>query len=237
MAPGRSAADGNRLDARALLRSNDLFRGLDAAALEEIVDLGYSTPMRQGEILYLQGDPGACLFVVLAGEVRISASGPDGQELHLNTLSAGDVMGEIALMDGGSRTATATATRDGRLFRIDRVDFLGLAERTPDITWQLLQLLCRRVRWTSTLLADSVFLSPEARLAKRLLAIAAATGTPVPGGHEIRLSQTELAGYLNLARQFVNRMLQTLQSEGVVELGRGRMIIRDPDRLLRLSAG
>lgn len=230
-------SEGGRPDPRALLRANDLFRGLDETALDEIVALGYSRPMRQGDVLYLQGDPGDCLFVILAGEVRISANGPDGQELHLNTLSAGDVMGEIALMDGGTRTATATATRDGRLFRIDRVDFLGLAERMPEISWQLLQLLCKRVRWTSTLLADSVFLSPEARLAKRLLAIAAATGTPAEDGYEIRLSQTELAGYLNLARQFVNRMLQSLQSDGIVRLGRGRMAIRDPDRLLKLAAG
>ncbi len=230
-------SEGGRPDPRALLRANDLFRGLEEAALDEIVDLGYSRPMRQGDVLYLQGDPGDCLFVILAGEVRISANGPDGQELHLNTLSAGDVMGEIALMDGGTRTATATATRDGRLFRIDRVDFLGLAGRMPEISWQLLQLLCKRVRWTSTLLADSVFLSPEARLAKRLLAIAAATGTPAEDGYDIRLSQTELAGYLNLARQFVNRMLQSLQSDGIVRLGRGRMAIRDPDRLLKLAAG
>jgi len=231
---GRSGR--NHAGARLLLSANALFRDLPPAVLDELNGLGYVRTMASGDILYLQGDPGDGLFLILSGTVRISAMGPDGQELHLNTLSSGDVMGEIALMDGGLRTATATVTQHGELFCIDRADFLKLVAREPDITWQLLQLLCRRVRWTSTLLADSVFLSPEARLAKRLLAIAAVSSHSVDGGQELRISQSDLAGYLNLTRQFVNRMLRSLEEDGVVALGRGRVIIRDADALLRLSA-
>lgn len=227
--------DAGRLGAKALLRANALFRELPRATLDHIVQLGYTRPMAQGDLLYLQGDPGDGLYLILSGEVRISATGAQGQELHLNTLSAGDVMGEIALMDGGSRTATATATRTGMLFCVDRADFLGLVDRQPEITWQILQLLCRRIRWISSLLEDSAFLSPEGRLAKRLLAIAGAAGTDTVRGPELRISQSDLAGYLNLTRQFVNRLLQQLQREGIVELGRGRVLIIDPDRLLKLA--
>jgi len=227
---------GKHLGARLLLSANALFRDLPPAVLDELNALGYVCTMTSGDILYLQGDPGDGLFLILSGTVRISAMGPDGQELHLNTLSSGDVMGEIALMDGGPRTATATATGSGTLFCIDRADFLKLVAREPDVTWQLLQLLCRRVRWTSTLLADSAFLSPEARLAKRLLALAAASSHAVEGGLELRISQSDLAGYLNLTRQFVNRLLRSLEDSGVVTLGRGRLVIRDADALLRRSA-
>lgn len=231
---GKAAAAG-RLEAGALLRANALFRDLPRDALAHIVRLGYTRRMTQGELLYLQGDSGDGLYLILSGEVRISAMGAEGQELHLNTLSVGDVMGEIALLDGGQRTATATAIRAGMLFCVDRADFLELVDRQPEITWQILQLLCRRVRWISTLLEDSAFLAPEGRLAKRLLAIAGTAGRETPEGREVRISQAELAGYLNLTRQVVNGLLRRLQRDGIVELGRGRLVIRDPDRLLRIS--
>lgn len=227
--------ESGQLGARALLRANALFRDLPRDTLAFIARLGYTRPMRQGEILYLQGDAGDGLFLILSGEVRISATGAEGQELHLNTLTAGDVMGEIALIDGGRRTATATAIRTGTLFCIDRADFLELVARQPEITWQILQLLCQRVRWTSSLLEDSAFLAPEARLAKRLLAIAGAAGAATDQGVEVRISQEDLAGYLNLTRQVVNRLLQQLQKDGIVDVGRGRLVIRDPDRLLTRS--
>jgi CRP-like cAMP-binding protein len=232
---GSHDTDNGRLGARALIRANALFRDLPRLTVQQIVDLGYTRRMKGGEILYLQGEPGDRLYLILSGEVRISATGPEGQELHLNTLSAADVMGEIALMDGGTRTATATGTQPGVLFCIDRTDFLGLIARQPDITWQILQLLCQRVRWTSSLLEDSAFLSPEGRLAKRLLAIAGTSGVNTPEGRELRLSQSDLAGYLSLTRQVVNRMLQALRRDGILDLGRGRLVIRDADRLLKLS--
>jgi len=223
----------SKLGAAGFLKSNPLFGNLSEEALNEVTALGYTRSVKRGEVLYLQGDPGDRLFLVLSGEVRISADGPDGQQLHLNTLGPGDINGEIALMDGGKRTASATMTQDGMMFCIDRPDFMRLLEREPDITMQLLQLLCSRVRWTSTLLEDRAFLSHDARLAKRLLAIAAATGRDVEGGREIRLSQSDLATYLSLSRQFVNQILQGLQREEIVSLGHGRVVIRNPDELLK----
>jgi len=226
----------SKLGAVGFLKSNPLFGSLSDEALNEVVGVGYTRPVKRGEVLFLQGDPGDRLYLVLSGEVRISAGGPEGQQLHLNTLGPGDVNGEIALMDGGERTASATVTQDGMMFCIDRPEFLKLLEREPGITMQLLQLLCSRVRWTSTLLEDTAFLSHEARLAKRLLAIAAATGRAVEGGREIRLSQSDLATYLNLSRQFVNQILQGLQREEIVSLGHGRVVIRKPDELLKRTA-
>ena len=141
-------------------------------------------------------------------------------------------MGEIALLDGGPRTATATVTQSGMVFSIERSDFLAFVEQQPDVTIELLKLVCRRVRWTTGLLEDSVFLTSEARLAKRLLWISQSSGSSVAGGYEIRLSQSDLAQYLNLSRQIVNRFLRSLEAAGIVELGRGKLVIRDQMALL-----
>jgi CRP-like cAMP-binding protein len=186
-------------------------------------------------VLYLQGDPGTTLYLIVSGAVVISANSAEGQEMHLNTLSSGDIMGEIALLDGGPRTATATVTEEGLVFCIDRSEFLHLLEQQPHITTQLLHMVCQRVRWTSSLLEDSVFLSTQARLAKRLLYISQSAGRMVPEGCEVRLSQTDLARYLNLTRQVVNQMLQSLQREDIVLLGHRKVVIRDQAALLEKS--
>ncbi len=221
--------------AATLLRYNALFGGLTEEDLNEVVALGHSRAVKKGESLYLQGDPGTTLYLIVSGEVVISANSPEGQEMHLNTLTSGDIMGEIALLDGGTRTASATVNQDGLIFCIERSDFLALLERQPHITTQLLKLVCQRVRWTSGLLEDSVFLTAQARLAKRLLSIAQAAGTQVPDGFEIRLSQTDLARYLNLTRQVVNQLLQGLQKDGVVTLGHRKVTIHDQEALLGIT--
>jgi CRP/FNR family cyclic AMP-dependent transcriptional regulator len=218
--------------AAALLRSNEFFGGLSSAALQEIVALGYSKPMQRGEVLYLQGDPGTALYLIVSGTVLISASSVGGQEMHLNTLVSGDVMGEIALLDGGTRTATATVTEDGMAFCVERAEFLRLLKREPEITTQLLQLVCQRVRWTSGLLEDSVFLSAEARLAKRLLHMGESSGAGSDEQFEVHLSQTELARHLYVTRQVVNQLLQALQKDGIVSIGHRKVVIEDTQALL-----
>ena len=95
--------------AAVLLRASDLFGKLSADALRQLVEIGYTRQVKKHETLYLQGDQGNILFLIISGEVRISANSAQGQELHLNTLGSGDVMGEIALLDGGPRTASAAS--------------------------------------------------------------------------------------------------------------------------------
>ena len=215
-----------------MLKSSSLFGGLSKRALLQLISLGKSSTTHAGQSLYHQGEAGTTLFLIISGEIRISASSADGKVLHLNTLATGDVMGEIALLDGGPRTATATVTQSGMVFSIERSDFLAFVEQQPDVTIELLKLVCRRVRWTTGLLEDSVFLTSEARLAKRLLWISQSSGSSVAGGYEIRLSQSDLAQYLNLSRQIVNRFLRSLEAAGIVELGRGKLVIRDQMALL-----
>ncbi len=221
--------------AAVLLRANPLFGGLPPDALEKLVNLGHSRPTRRGEILYLAGDPGTSLHLIESGEVMITATSESGQELHLNTLGSGAIMGEITVLDGGPRTASARVTEAGRIFTINRSDFLELLDAHPDITLNLMQLLVARLRWISSLLEDSVFLTAPARLAKRLLSIANTVGTETPDGVEIQLTQAELSRFLNLSRQVVNQLLQGLQQEGIVSLGNRKLTILDQPALLKRS--
>jgi len=219
--------------AAAILRNNALFRELPIRSIERIAALGRLRLYRKGTAIFSQGDPGDALYAVASGTVRISASARDGRVAFLNIMEPGDSFGEIAVMDGLPRTAGATALDDCRLFVIQRSDFLELLRREPALALQVLRLLCARLRWTSELVEESAFLPGAARLAKRLLTLAAVHGrTTDKESLELRISQADLAHFCSVSRQIVNQTLTDWRMRGWVELGRGRIVIRARDELL-----
>lgn len=216
----------------ALLKRNYLFQVLPEPALERIAALAARRSVSKGSVVFSQGDPGDALYGVVSGRIRISAAGSAGQEVFLNIMEPGDTFGEIAVMDELPRTAGATALDDATLIVIRRRDFLKLVEQEPKLAVHLLKLLCARLRWTSELVEESAFLSPPARLAKRLLVLTALHGRPAaPDGRELGISQAELARFLGYSRQIVNHYLREWQQAGWVELRRARITIRDADAM------
>jgi CRP-like cAMP-binding protein len=220
-----------------VLQKNYLFRGLPDAALERIAGLASRRNYAKGAVVFAQGGRGDALFGVVAGRVRISASGAGGQEVFLNIMEPGDTFGEIAVMDGLPRTAGATALDDATLVVIKRADFLQLLEREPKLAIHLLKLLCERLRWTSELVEESAFLTGPARLAKRLLILASLHGRATGIGRlELRISQAELARFLGITRQIVNHHLSEWRRHGWIEVGRSQIVIRNPEAMRRMIA-
>ena len=154
-----------------MLQGSPLFRGLAPATLERIAALATQRGYRRGEIVFSAGDAGDALFGVVSGRIRISTGNADGREIFLNIMEPGDTFGEIALLDGGTRTATATAIEAAELVSIRREPFFELLEREPKAALELLRLCGERLRWTSGLLEDAALLDAPARLAKRLLSL------------------------------------------------------------------
>jgi CRP-like cAMP-binding protein len=196
------------LAGKIMLQRSPLFRGLTPPALERIAELAGQRSFRAGEIVFSQGDPGDALYAVVTGKIRISAGAADGREIFLNIMEPGDSFGEIALLDGGTRTASATATLPSELVTIRREHFLGLLEREPRVALELLRLCGERLRWTSGLVEDAALLKAPARLAKRLLSLGRLHGEPSARGVTLRISQEDLASFLGVSRQVVNQYLQ-----------------------------
>jgi CRP-like cAMP-binding protein len=159
--------------------------------------------------------------------VRISASSAGGREVFLNIMEPGDTFGEIALLDGRPRTASASATAPSDLLIIRREQFLSLLAHEPVLTEHLLRLLCSRLRWVSGFAEESALLSVPARLARRLLSLGRLHGRETGKGIELKVSQDEMARFLGLSRQIVNHHLQSWRENRWVDLGRGRIIILD----------
>jgi len=210
-----------------MLQGSPLFRGLPQPVLERIAGLAVQRSYRNGEIIFSQGDPGDALYAVVTGKIRISAGAADGREIFLNIMEPGDTFGEIALLDGGTRTASATATAASELVSIRREHFLGLLEREPRVALELLHLCGERLRWTSGLVEDAALLHASARLAKRLLSLGQLHGERTGNGMLLRISQEDLASFLGVSRQVVNQYLQGWKDRGWVELGRGIITVRD----------
>jgi CRP/FNR family transcriptional regulator, cyclic AMP receptor protein len=223
------------LAANTILERNRLFRGLSPHIIQQIASLSVRRPYSVGAIIFSQGDPGDALYGVVTGKVRISASAPDGKEMFLNIMEPGDTFGEIALLDGNPRTATASATAPSELLVIMRDPFLSLLQREQSLSTHLLRLLCQRIRWTSGLAEDSALLAVPARLARRLVGLAKAHGHQVLNGVHLAISQEEIARFLGISRQVVNQYLQTWKANGWVELGRAKMTILDEKALQRTA--
>jgi CRP/FNR family transcriptional regulator, cyclic AMP receptor protein len=224
------------ITAKTVVERDSLFRGLPKATLARIAALGLRRVYEKGALVFMRGDPGDSLCGVVSGRVRISASVPGGKEVFLNIIDPGDSFGEIALLDGQPRTATATAMVRTELIVFQREPFLALLSSEPQLAAHLIRLLCRRVRWTAQLMEDSALLSVPARIAKRLLSLARLRESDSPGGAiKLTLSQEELAQFLSVSRQVVNQHLQVFKAQGWIRSGRGHVTICSAQSLEALA--
>lgn len=205
-----------------LLGANPFFADLGTEAVEAIAALCVTRSLRAEETLFLKGDPGDALYAVRRGQIRIATGTDAGRRLTLNLLGSGDVFGEVALLDGRSRTADAVATEPTELFMVRRRDFVDLISQRPNVAVRIIELLCERIRWMSDRMEESVLLPLPARLARRLIALGDDYGA------EIQVSQEELAVFIGSTRESVNRQLQDWKRRGLIEIGRGRIRLLRP---------
>jgi CRP/FNR family transcriptional regulator, cyclic AMP receptor protein len=205
-----------------VLRNNPIFRGLPGELLLRVSSLCRNREYRRGQVIFAEGTPGAKLYGVIAGRLLITTASGLGEELHLNVVGPGEILGEIAFLDGAVRTATGRAAEPTTCFEIDRAPFFLLLERSPQLSTHLLQLVCKRVRWMTRLVADSVFLSVPERLAARLHDLVG-----LDRRAEVRISQNDLARFLGISRQVVNGYLRAWERAGYIELTRGAIRVKD----------
>ena len=221
-----------------VLQQSSIFRGVDSATLEDISKLASTHTYKPGETIFREGEAGNTLHGIVAGQIRITTTSADGQELLLNVIGPGQIVGEIAFLDGGDRTATGTAAVETPCFSIPRAPFFSLMESRPQLAVHILQLVCQRVRWTSRLVADSAFLSLPERLAARLGDLCAtANPSPSSGDVEVHISQRDLATFLSVSRQAVNKTLKPWKEAGYLSLSREKIIVHDLERIRLSFAG
>ena len=172
-------------------------------------------------------------MVVVRGRVKVCSHSEDGKELVLNLINAGEVVGEIALLDGADRTADAVTLTETELMVLERRDFVPFLQRHPDACMRLFAVLCERLRKTSELLEEALFLEGPSRLAKRLVHLAEVFGKPVSGGVriDIPLSQQQLGNMVGMSRESMNKQLKQWRQDGLIRTENGHYVLTDLDAL------
>jgi CRP/FNR family transcriptional regulator, cyclic AMP receptor protein len=222
----------------ALLRRARLFAELDEETLAAPADRSVERSFPRHARLFHQGDPGSGLYVLASGLVKVIVTSEDGEEMVLVTLGPGEALGELSIVDGGPRSASAEALEPTVALIITRPVLLELATRDPALTEALLQALGGLLRRLTEQASDLVFLDLPGRMAKLLAGLAAERGTETPEGIELdaNLTQSDLAGMVGASRQSVNQILQGFARRGYLQVQGRRIVVHRLD-LLRRRAG
>jgi CRP/FNR family transcriptional regulator, cyclic AMP receptor protein len=215
------------IDKRAVLARHEFFCELSPPVIDRLAAHAHLSTYSSGQPIFRKGEEGLGLIAVLSGVVKISTPSAEGKEITLNLIGPNEIFGEIALLDGGPRTADATAMTRCQLLKLDRRDFASVLQDEPALAIRLLALVARRLRQTSEQVEDITFADPPKRLAKALLRLADMQGAPE--GHPIRIAitQKELGRTVGLSRESTNKWLRDWEDAGYVTLEKGACIIQD----------
>jgi CRP/FNR family cyclic AMP-dependent transcriptional regulator len=186
---------------------------------------------KRGATVFSKGDPGTSLFVVRSGTIKVDARSPEGKDAVFALFKEGDFFGEIALLDGLPRTANAVAFTDCILMAINRRDFMPALRAEPLLMVGVIEVLCARLRRTTSQVEDLLFLDLKGRLAKALQQLA----RPRANLSRVSISQRELAEIAGLSREMINKQLRAWEANGWLELRRKDIVILRPDELAKLQ--
>jgi CRP-like cAMP-binding protein len=233
---GRQRRQRPRIDAvsaqttRDALASSPILGLLSAAARERLAGAGEPIALEAGGLLCQEGDPGDAIYVVLEGEIEIRTSTASGREVRFASFGPGAVVGEMAALDGGSRSTDMAAARRSRLWRIPRAPLVEALKAEPGAAVALVAELARRLRAANMALEAARVLDLGGRLAQFLFE-AAGIRALVP------LTQTEIARRLGVSREKVNRKLNAWARGGWVALGPAGVRVLKREALGDLVAG
>ncbi|MDX2276219.1 MAG: Crp/Fnr family transcriptional regulator [Hyphomonadaceae bacterium] len=211
------------------LAKAELFASISEAGRKRLAKGGSPCALDPGALLFAKGDKGDALYVLIEGEVEIRVSNEAGRDVRLASLKPYSVIGEMAVLDGGARSADVCAIRRSRFLRISRDTALETLESEPKALLKLIGELSVRLRKANTGIEDAHLLDLGGRLAQRLLDEAGDAAV-------VTLTQTELARRIGASREKVNRKLHQWADEGWISMGRSGIKLVDRKELAALIA-
>ncbi len=211
------------LDLNVFVKSVSLFTDLDPEALAVLVRVCRKIAVPKGKFLFCQNDPADAAYLVHSGAISIILGTPDGRELVINEMHAGDCFGELALLTGGLRSASAMARESSQLVVIPRDEFLSAVQNQPKLLRHLIETIGQRLRASTERESAFAFLDAPARLARTLLDLDRAARA----GGAITASQEDLSLRTGIARQTAAKILGQWRRKGWIITGRGRIVVLD----------
>jgi len=225
------------LSAIELLKSVPLFADLEEGELERFSQVAVPRSFPAATRVFHEGDSSDACYIVSEGSFRVTREHSDGRAITLATLGPGEIFGELAMLDGDKRSASAESITDGTLLALPANDVRNLLSRNPEIALKLVAGLVRRLRAANMRLSRQSFQTVPSRVAGILAQLSRDGQEPgVDGDGEmsevtIRMNQTDLAQLAGTSRESVSRFLAELERAGVVRSGRGRVTVLQPNKL------
>ncbi|MCL4287935.1 MAG: Crp/Fnr family transcriptional regulator [Thermoleophilia bacterium] len=218
--------------AAGLLARVPLLSDLERDELERIAQVAIPRSFPKGARVFHEGDTSDACYVIRSGEVRVTREHPDGRAIALATLGPGELVGELAMIDGGSRSASVEALTDVELLAVSAADMRSLLERNAQMTAKLVVALTKRLRETNERISRQSFQTVPSRVAGVLSQLVSEENAEQGrDGVTIRMNQADLAQLAGTSRESVSRFLAVLERAGVVRVGRGRVTVLEPQRL------
>lgn len=209
----------------ALLPPGSLFAACRADELADLLALATQQTMKKGQTLLRQGDPGDALMILTGGTARVVLVASNGREITLDYADAGSVLGEIAVLDGGERTASVVAVTEGSYLRLSRAAFEAFVERQPGMAWRMMKGLAKRLRQTDEMIESDRAYASGPRLARYLQRLMIVDSKE--GRLRLDLNQSELGSFAGMSREHINRQLSAWADCGVITLEQGRIRVLD----------
>jgi CRP-like cAMP-binding protein len=191
------------------LRNVPIFADLDDSELEKIAKLGSRKKYKKGNIIVLEQEMGAALFVIITGKVKVVRTDEEGREVILSIFGPGEFFGEMSLLDGLARSATVVATAKSELFMIHRREFLDLLGEFPAVAVSLLAELTMRLRKADAQIKSLSLKDAAGRVANVILLLADDVGVFKKGKvviEDLPLQQ-DMANMAGTSRETVSRMI------------------------------
>ncbi len=222
-----------------MLRQVCFFKVLRPKEIDRILSIAKIKRYKSGDIVFLKEDIGNNFFILKSGRIKIFASIGTEKKKTFAYLTKGDFFGEMSLLGGKVRSASAQAMENSELLVISKNNFKALILQSPDFTLKLLHTLVNRLNKCDKEIESMIFHNILGRLADAILDLAGnkypAGGHRLSGSVKLAMSQTELAEYMGTTRVPVCRAVSTLKRSGVISYKRGELTVVDMKKLRSIA--
>lgn len=217
----------------AFFKRGSLFGNLTEEELSQLAQIVRERKFDRNQVIFYEGDLGGSLYVIVSGTVKIVIMADDGREHILGLLDEGNFFGEISLIDGEPRSATAIALDKVNIVMISREDFVRLLRENPEMSLKIMQTLCERLRRTDKHVETLAFLSAPGRVAQVLLNWAEKEAPGQDKNVQIphKMTRQEFASIAGTSRETLTRVLMDFQDDGLIKLEKNRIVLNDRKHL------